>query len=136
LERYREDLFEGELGDVAQEWSIHFLKSEYARVAGDTDLLIRVHAGKEPVYYPGIVAVLDGDGRPGEALEWAERGLREGGGHVWAELVDYVVGAYRKAGRTEDIRALRWELFERSPESGTYQALRADSLEQEWPAVR
>lgn len=136
LERYREDLFEGELGDVAQGWAVNFLRSEYARVAGDIDLLVRVYASGEHVYYPGIVAALEGAGRPGEALEWAERGLREDGARVEGRLVDYVVRAYREAGRTEEVRTLRWGLFERSPEVRTYQALREDSPAREWPAVR
>ncbi|MGW5876078.1 SWIM zinc finger family protein [Nocardiopsis terrae] len=136
LERYRRDLFEGELGEAARGWAVGFLRSEYARVAGDTDLLVRVYASGEHVHYTGIVAALEEDGRSGEALEWAERGLRESGAHPDGRLLDHVVRAYRDAGRGEELRALRWEVFERSPTPHTYRALREDSPRDEWPAVR
>ncbi|GAB2500604.1 SWIM zinc finger family protein [Nocardiopsis aegyptia] len=136
MERYREELFEGGPGDAGSGWTEHFLRSEFARVVKDTDLLVRVYSSAENVHYAGIVQVLDAAGRAEEALEWAGRGLRESGGRQDDRLVEYAVRAHREAGREEEVQALRWEAFERSPEARTYRALREETPAPGWPAVR
>ncbi|MFD3683871.1 SWIM zinc finger domain-containing protein [Nocardiopsis sp. NPDC058631] len=119
------------------DWGSRFLMSEFARVSGDVDLLVRVYSqDRDRVYYAGIVDALRSAGRDREALEWAERGLAAREGRPDERLVDHVVGAYRTAERWEDLCRVRWEAFEQSPEVGSYSALREDSTEKEWPQVR
>uniref|UniRef100_UPI0003748431 SWIM zinc finger family protein n=1 Tax=Nocardiopsis lucentensis TaxID=53441 RepID=UPI0003748431 len=112
------------------DWTARFLMTEFARVAGDTDLLVRTYAADPGhVHYSGIVRALDEAGRRDEALEWALRGLAEDTGRLDERLVDYAIDAYRDAGRDEEVQRLRWEVFERSPQVRTYQSLRADTPE-------
>lgn len=114
---------------------------EYAEtvsgVTGDTDLLVELYvSGGDRVHYAGIVDALDAAGRREGALRWALEGLEKGGGWQDGRLVDHAVRAYREDGREEEVRHLRWTVFERSPEVRTYQALRGDTPEREWPQVR
>ncbi|WP_152442613.1 SWIM zinc finger family protein [Nocardiopsis kunsanensis] len=136
LEHYRRELFEGDTGETANSWSTGFLKSEYAREVGDTDLLVQTLASQGSGAYPGIVSVLDDAGRGAEALEWAEKGLSEGSRHVSGRLVEYAVQAHRAAGRAEEAQRLRWEAFERNPMVYTYRALHRDFPDDQWPTVR
>ncbi|WP_116247817.1 SWIM zinc finger domain-containing protein [Nocardiopsis sp. FIRDI 009] len=137
LRHYGEALASARSQRPEGDWTAQFLMTEFARVTDDTDLLVRTYASApEPVHHAGIVAALDGAGRPDEALEWALRGLAESTGRPDERLVDYTIDAYRAAGRDDEIQRLRWEVFERSPQLRTYQLLRADTPEHEWPAGR
>ncbi|GAA1108827.1 SWIM zinc finger family protein [Nocardiopsis metallicus] len=133
LEAYGERLFAD--GFSASEWTMRFLRSEYARLTGDTDLLVRVYGQGERVYYAGIVEALQGAGRAEEALEWAFKGLREPG-RPDQRLLDHLTRALREQGRAEELQAVRWEAFERSPGLTAYRALREDTPQSGWPAVR
>jgi uncharacterized Zn finger protein len=135
-ERYRTGLFAEDGDGALQVQAVALLRTEFARAVGDTDLLVRTYASGERVYYAAIVAALEEAGRGEEALAWAERGLRDGSGRAEARLVEHVVNAYREAGRSEEVRELRWELFERSPDQRTFRELREDTPEEGWPAVR
>lgn len=133
LAAYGEQLFG--CGFSASEWTARLLRSEYARVTGDTDLLVRVYGQGDRVYYAGIVEALQGAGRAEEALEWAFKGLREPG-RPDPRVVGHLTRALKGQGRTEELQAVRWEAFERSPELGTYRALREDTPESGWAEVR
>ncbi|MEV2278776.1 DUF6880 family protein [Nocardiopsis sp. NPDC049922] len=137
LRRYGEELVRARSRRPEGGWTARFLTTEFARVAGDTDLLVRTYASDpERVHHAGIVAALHEAGRRDEALEWALKGLAETTERLDERFVDYAIDAYREAGRIDEVQRLRWEVFERSPQVRTYQALREDTPEQEWPSVR
>ncbi|MES0836645.1 SWIM zinc finger family protein [Nocardiopsis tropica] len=137
LEHYGNRLADIGADRPADDWDSRFLMTEFARASGDVDLLVRVYSqGREGVYHAGIVDALLSAGRDGEALGWAEQGLAEKEGHPDGRLVEHVVGAYRAAERWEDLRRVRWEVFERSPGVESYRALRDDEAPGEWPRVR
>jgi uncharacterized Zn finger protein len=85
-------------------WAEKYLKERLAKAAGDVDELIAVHAADlSPTgdTHLTIARELEAAGRPDEALEWAERGLREltephrGG----SDLEDHLCERYAAAGR-------------------------------------
>ncbi|MEE2038800.1 hypothetical protein Q8791_16370 [Nocardiopsis sp. CT-R113] len=137
LEHYGDRLADIRADSPSGDRGSRFLMTEFARVSGDVDLFVRVCSqDQDGVYYAGIVDALCSAGREGEALEWAERGLAEREGRPDERLMDHVVGAYRAAGRWEDLRRVRWEAFERSLDVETYRSLREDGAAEEWPQVR
>ncbi|WAE75564.1 hypothetical protein OUQ99_10975 [Streptomonospora nanhaiensis] len=137
LEHYGNRLADIGADRPADDWDSRFLMAEFARASGDVDLLVRVYSqGREGVYHAGIVDALLSAGRDSEALERAEQGLAEKEGHPDGRLVEHVVCAYRAAERWKDLRRVRWEVFERSPDVESYRALRDDEAPGEWPRVR
>ncbi|MGW7576533.1 SWIM zinc finger family protein [Streptomyces sp. NPDC054765] len=111
-------------------WAEKYLMESLARAAGDLDELIGLHAADlHPDGYTHLVVAgeLDAAGRSGEALEWAERGLR----HTAAEdesphrgLVDYVAERYARDERTADAVTVRRDHFQTDHSLHAYRALR------------
>ncbi len=80
-------------------------------------------------------------GCPEQALEWAERGLRECGGgrvdHGLGELRRLAIGLYATLGRDRDAVELAWRDFEAAPSLEGYQSLHQHGqAEQSWPGWR
>ena len=80
-------------------------------------------------------------GRPEQALEWAERGLRECGGgqvdHGLGELRRLAIGLYATLGRDRDALELAWHDFEADPSLGRYQRLHElAQADESWPGWR
>ncbi|MEU3090308.1 SWIM zinc finger family protein [Streptomyces massasporeus] len=106
----------------------HLLESLHA-ASGDIDALVALYAADlTPGGYTHlrIARTLDDAGRTTEALEWAERGLRETDRdrHVHQELVDYVVQRYADAGRHTDAVAVRRDRFRSELSHTAYRLLR------------
>jgi uncharacterized Zn finger protein len=94
--------------------------------AGDVDGLVEVLSADldaRGLSHLRIVQALDEAGRFGEALAWAECGLREPS-QPDERLADYVVERYRAAGRVEDALTVRRERFSSAPGVAAYQKLR------------
>jgi uncharacterized Zn finger protein len=109
------------------------------RAAGDVDGLVALYAaeaGQDGLGHLRIARALDQAGRPGDALDWAERGLREIAEPDPA-LVDYLAERYAAAGRAADAVALRRDRFEAEPTLGHYRELRQAAQDAgTWPAER
>ncbi|WP_406187440.1 SWIM zinc finger domain-containing protein [Streptomyces sp. NBC_01006] len=96
---------------------------------GSVDSLVAVHAADlAPNGHTHLVIAkeLEAAGRAAEALEWAERGLREVESD-WApddELVTFVCERYARAGRLAGVVAIRRDLLQARPSLAAYQHLR------------
>jgi uncharacterized Zn finger protein len=113
---------------------------ELLRADGDVDALVAMYAAE---LLPGgythlmIAQELDQAGRVGEALEWAERGLREAAGSVDTRLVDYLAAQYEGAGAFGKALAARQSAFDTGRTLANYRALRdAARKAGQWEAVR
>jgi hypothetical protein len=112
--------------DPAQPGGRHLMES-LLRAEGNVDGLVALHAAHLDDRGTGHLAIigdLDAAGRGGEALDWAERGLREAP-HPDGRLVEYLAGRYAAAGRPADVLALRRERFTAEATLRAYQQLRA-----------
>jgi uncharacterized Zn finger protein len=116
-----------------------YLMEAIVTAEGDVDALIAIYAAEvddRGWAHLRIARELDGAGRHGEALGWAERGLRDAG-RPDNLLVDYLADRYAADGRTEDVLALRRSRFEAERSLSHYQALRrAAAGSGSWPADR
>jgi hypothetical protein len=86
-------------------WHAKRLRESMARAEGDVDTIIAIYAAElddHGLNHLRIVSELDGAGRGGEALRWAERGLREAA-HPDQQLADYLARRYAAAGRQADV---------------------------------
>lgn len=107
-------------------WIEKHLMESLVRAEGDVDALIGVLAADldERGYgHLRIAEELDAVGRGGEALQWAERGVREAH-HPDLRLVDYVVARYQSEGRAADAVRTRRDQFGRNRSLQTYRQLR------------
>ncbi|MFD8415331.1 SWIM zinc finger domain-containing protein [Streptomyces sp. NPDC059650] len=111
-------------------WAKKHLVERFLRAdGGDVDALVAVHAadlapnGRTHLV---IAKELGAAGRAAEALEWAERGLREvvPDGGPDDELVAFVCERYARAGRLADVVTVRRDLLRARPSLATYQHVR------------
>ncbi|MET8181598.1 SWIM zinc finger family protein [Streptomyces sp. NPDC005336] len=124
-------------------WAEKYLMESLARAAGDLDELIAIHAADlDPDGYTHLVIAgeLEAAERAGEALEWAEGGLRHAateGEPVHRGLVDYVAERYACDDRTADALAVRRDHFQAERSLLAYRALRAAArADGRWDAER
>lgn len=102
------------------------LMESIVKAEGDVDALIAIYATDLDARgwaYLRIAHELDQAGRSGEALSWAERGLREAAS-ADRQLTEYVAGRYAADGRTDDVLTLRRTRFKAERSLTHYQALR------------
>jgi uncharacterized Zn finger protein len=97
-------------------WAEKDLMERLARAGGDVDSVIAVHAADlAPNGHTHLVIAreLESAGRHDEALDWAERGLREAPdlAEVDTALVDHLCGRYAQTARLQDVVDLRREHF-------------------------
>jgi len=93
---------------------------------GDIDALVDVlsaYLDDRGLTHLRIAMLLDEAGRRDEALEWAERGMREPA-EPDPRLADFVVERYCAAGRVDDALSVRRDRFRASPSVACYQSLR------------
>ena len=120
-------------------WPQRRAMEQVLRAAGDVDALIRVLAAdldQRGRNHLRIIDELDHAGRAGEALSWAERGLRETS-QPDVRLADYVVERYLAKGDIAAATAVRREWFAATLSLAAYQQLR-EVAEQAgtWQATR
>jgi uncharacterized Zn finger protein len=122
-----------------QDWQARSLMELLARAEGDVDALIAIYAAHLDDggwNHLRIAQELDENGRGGEALGWAERGLAEAA-HPDQRLVDYLASRYAAAGRGDDVLSLRRDRFRDERTLASYQALRGAATDSGvWPAER
>jgi uncharacterized Zn finger protein len=106
---------------------------------GDVDALVAfyaTHLDQMGWQHLRIAQALNAAGRPGEALDWAERGARVGP-RPHHQLVAYLVDTYTAAGRTGDVVELRRVLFAADRTLDNFRALREAATDSGmWDAVR
>jgi uncharacterized Zn finger protein len=121
------------------DWRAKSLMEAMAKADGDVDALIAIYAAELDNHgwnHLRIARELDEAGRGDDALDWAERGLREAA-HPDQQLVDYLASRYRAAGRDDDVLSLRRGRFHAQRTLAGYQALRQAATEMDvWPAER
>ncbi|MET3986476.1 SWIM zinc finger family protein [Streptomyces sp. PvR034] len=123
-------------------WAEKDLMQRLAKSRRDIDTVIAVHtADLAPNGHTHLLIAreLDAAGRTAEALEWAERGMRETEdlAAVDTALVDHLADRYTQAARLADAVALRRGHFAARRTLLTYQRLRAAALAAAWwPAER
>jgi uncharacterized Zn finger protein len=122
-----------------QDWQARSLMESLARAEGDVDALIAIYAAHlddRGWNHLRIAEELDENGRGGEALVWAERGLAEAA-NPDQRLVDYLASRYAAAGRGDDVLRLRRDRFRDERTLASYQALRGAAKDSgAWPAER
>ena len=121
-------------------WHEKYLMQELLRSAGDVDALVAMYAAELlPSGYTHLMIAQEFDevGRADEALEWAERGLREAAGSLDARLVDYLAARYEATGAFGKALAARQNAFDSGRTLASYRALRdAAGKAGQWEAVR
>ncbi|RCH68955.1 hypothetical protein DT019_09985 [Streptomyces sp. SDr-06] len=110
-------------------WAEKYLMERLVKAEGNVDALIAVyaaHLSPTGTTHLRIAMELDAAGREAEALDWAERGLRESrkSENVDDRLADYVCARYAQTGRTADVVAVRRERFQARRSVAAYQVLR------------
>lgn len=107
-------------------WRAKWLMESVARAEDDVDAIVAIYAADlddRGWNHLRIAQELDRAGRSGEALGWAERGLREAG-QPDPRLTEYLADRYASAGRAADVLALRWTRFQAQRTLVNYQSLR------------
>ncbi|GGS92283.1 hypothetical protein GCM10010254_10240 [Streptomyces chromofuscus] len=123
-------------------WAEKHLVQRLAKAGGDIDMVIALHAEDlAPNGHTHLVIAqeLNTADRPAEALEWAERGIRdvEDLATVDTALVDHLADRYARTGRLADAVALRRDHFAARRTLLTYRQLRAAAQANGcWPAER
>ncbi|MFF5500537.1 SWIM zinc finger domain-containing protein [Streptomyces roseolus] len=123
-------------------WAEKHLMRRLAKSGRDIDTVIAVHsADLAPNGHTHLLIAreLDAVGRTAEALEWAERGIRETEdlAGVDTALVDHLADRYTRADRPADAVGLRRDHFAARRTLLTYQQLRAAALAAAcWPTER
>ncbi|MFC4464294.1 SWIM zinc finger domain-containing protein [Streptomyces xiangluensis] len=123
-------------------WAEKYLMERLAKAGGDVDAVIAVHAADlSPNGHTHLVIAreLDAARCPDEALDWAERGIRDAPelSAVDTALVDHLCDRYAQAGRLADALALRRDHFGARRSLLAYQQLRAAARAADsWPAER
>ena len=121
-------------------WHEKYLMQELLRSAGDVDALVAMYAAELlPSGYTHLMIAQEFDevGRADEALEWAERGLREAAGSLDARLVDYLAARYEATGAFSKALAARQSAFDTGRTLASYRALRdAAGKAGQWESVR
>ncbi|MEU8777262.1 SWIM zinc finger family protein [Streptomyces sp. NPDC048606] len=112
-------------------WTEKYLMERLLKAGGDgVDALVEVHAADlAPNGHTHLVIArkLETAGRAAEALEWAERGLREADPERGpdSDLVAFVCERYERADRLADVVAVRRNLLRARPSLAAYRQLRA-----------
>ncbi|WP_037851860.1 SWIM zinc finger family protein [Streptomyces sp. NRRL S-340] len=123
-------------------WAEKNLMQRLTKAGRDVDTVIAVHtADLAPNGHTHLLIAreLDTAGRSAEALEWAERGLRDTAdlASVDTALVDHLTDRYARAGRLTDAVTLRRDHFTARRTLLTYRQLRAAAEAAGcWPAER
>ncbi|NGO67805.1 hypothetical protein [Streptomyces boncukensis] len=115
-------------------WAEKYLVERLAKAGGDIDAVIAMHAADlAPNGHTHLVIAreLDTAGRSEEALNWAERGIRDVRDLVAVDtaLIDYLCDRYTRANRLPDAVALRRVHFGARRTLFAYQQLRAAARE-------
>jgi uncharacterized Zn finger protein len=120
-------------------WQARSLLESIAKAEGDIDTVVAIytsHLDDRGCSHLRIAEELDQAGRGAEALDWAERGVREAA-RPDQRLVDYLAGRYAAAGRDDDVVTLRRDRFRAERTLVSYQALReAATAQGAWPQER
>ncbi|MFF8419586.1 SWIM zinc finger domain-containing protein [Streptomyces sp. NPDC015680] len=119
----------GALRENPKDWAAKDLMEQLLRMEGSVDALIALHAADlapSGATQLLIAQELERAGRPAEALEWAERGLREADPDHGPEtrLVDFACERYIRAGRLTDVVRIRREVLLHHRSLAAYQHLR------------
>lgn len=110
-----------------------------ARTAGDVDELLAVKARdlSSPYAFLEVARVCVDAGRAGEALGWAELGVRAFPDTPDGRLCEFLADRYHEGSRHDDAIALVWAPFEARPTVEGFAVLRAHaSRAGVWPAWR
>jgi len=122
-----------------EQWNVRNLMESLLKAEGDIDALIAfysAHLDDRGQQHLTIARVLDEAGRPGDALDWAERGIGKAA-RPDDRLIDYVVARYRAAGRQDDVLELRRSIFQAERSLASYRALRQAAMDSgTWQAER
>jgi len=120
-------------------WQERYIVEAVLRADGDVDALVAFYAADLDDRGQGhlrIARELDQAGRDGEALDWAERGLRDAA-RPDEQLVEYLADRHAAAGRDHEVLTLRRGRFQAQRTLANYQALRrAATASGTWPAER
>jgi uncharacterized Zn finger protein len=122
-----------------EQWNIRNLMESLLKAEGDIDALVAfysAHLDDRGQQHLKIARALDEAGRPGDALEWAERGVGKAS-RPNGDLIDFVVARYGAAGRQADVLELRRSVFQNERSLANYQTLRQAAVDSgTWPAER
>ena len=122
-----------------KDWPARRLMETIARADGDVDAVVAIYAADlTPRGWTHLLIAreLDAAGRGREALDWAERGLRDAEQPDY-RLVDYLAERYAATGRNAEVLKLRRDRFRAERTLANYQLLRQAAAEcGEWAAER
>jgi uncharacterized Zn finger protein len=122
-----------------EQWNARNLMESLLKAEGEIDALVAfysAHLDDRGQQHLTIAHVLDEAGRPGDALDWAERGVGNAA-RPDSRLIDYVAARYGAAGRQDDVVELRRSVFQTERSLANYRALRQAATDSgTWQAER
>ncbi len=122
-----------------EQWNVRNLMESLVKAEGDIDALVvfySAHLDDRGQQHLTIARVLDEAGRPGDALDWAERGAGKAA-RPDSRLIDYVAARYMAAGRQGEVVELRRSVFQSERSLANYRALRLAAVDSgTWQAER
>ncbi len=116
----------------------HAMRS-VARALGDVDLEVATIARDltSGYHFLEIARALQAAGRDDDALDWAERGLREFAANPDHRLQEFVAGRYMERSRPAEAMDLIWLVFAGMPELDRYRSLKSFAERSDaWPDWR
>jgi uncharacterized Zn finger protein len=122
-----------------EHWNVRKLMESLLKAEGDIDALVAfysAHLDDRGQQHLTIARVLEEAGRPGDALDWAERGVGQAA-RPDGRLIDYLAARYRAAGRQDDVVELHRSVFQTERSLANYRALRQAATDSgTWQAER
>ncbi len=119
-------------------FAVHQAMVGWALGTGDPDALIEVHRRGRlgPADVLEISQALDRSGRIDEAIDWARRGLADGGSRSWQVdgLRHFLATRLRDRGDAQAAVGLYWRAFVSSPSLSAYRRLHEEDGRQDWLA--
>jgi tetratricopeptide (TPR) repeat protein len=104
--------------DNGRRFRITKIMETLANMSGDINALVAIKSRdlSMPYHYLTIAEIFQKAGQTEQALEWAERGLKEFPGHQDNRVRDFLASEYIKCERTAEAEQLVWVQFEEKPE--------------------
>lgn len=120
---------------VGNRFHISTMMEALARATGTIDEVVAVRSKdlSSAWSYQQVAEVLLDASRPREAIEFAERGLKDFPADY--RLRDFLVELYSRNDRTDDARRLAWEDFQKHPGRSAWERLKSRAGES-WPSRR
>jgi len=120
----------------SRRFTVTKIMESLARQSGDLEELVKIKTQNLslPYYFLEIAEIYEQAGKEDQAIEWAERGLKEFAGRPDSRVILFLAEKYLKRNQTQEAIKLIWDEFRRAPTLKNYQFLKDYTYPSgEWP---